>query len=282
MAAASRIEVDGTVSSGGLPAPGTGRSTTADALRRLLRSGERPSAAALAEAIRPVVPIGHPTGVPVDGPLGALLPSGHLPAGAVVTLDGEPGTGRTSVGLELLAATTATGAWAAVVDPRGVVGGRAAEEAGVDLARVAVVRGVTADRWPTVVAALLDGVAVVLAEAPSALPVADARRLAARARERRATLVVLGAWPERAGLRLRAVGATWYGLDEGEGLLAHRLLTVEGDDRAGRARRVDLVGPGPGVAPAAWIGPHPAGPVEPLVPVEPPGPVGPVAVPVAG
>ena len=111
-------------STGGVPAPGTGRSTTADALRRLLRSGERPSAAALAEAIRPVVPVGQPTGVPVPGPLGSLLPSGHLPAGTVVSLGGEPGTGRTSVALELLAATTGTGGWAAVVDPFGTLGGR--------------------------------------------------------------------------------------------------------------------------------------------------------------
>jgi hypothetical protein len=256
------------------------RSTTADALRRLLaRSDQRPTAAALAEAIRPVVPVGQPTGIRVDGPLGALLPGGHLPAGAVVSLDGDPGTGRTSVGLELLAATTTAGSWAAVVDPAGLLGGRAAEEAGIDLGHVAVVRGVTAARWPTVVAALLDGVAVVLATPPSVLPLADARRLAARARERRTTLVVLGAWPERAALRLRAVSSTWYGLDEGEGLLAQRLLTVEGEDRAGRARRVDLAGPGP-VAPPPELAVVPAA-VAPAVAVVPY--LGdPIAVPAAG
>ena len=45
------------------------------------------------------------------------------------------------------------------------------------------------------------------------------------------------------------------GLDEGEGLLTGRLLTVEGDDRGGRSRRVDLVRPGAWDSPLAWAGP---------------------------
>jgi len=263
-----------------LTAAGTGGTGTAGAgaaaaLRRLLaRADGPPSTAALAEALRPAGPAGRAGGVPVDGPLGSLLPDGRLPVGAVVGVTGAPGTGHTSVALELLAAATRAGSWAAVVDVTGVIGGRAASEAGVDLGHVAVVRGVDAARWPTVVAALLDGVALVVAEPPAVLPLADARRLAARARERRATLVALGDWPERPALQLRAVSSTWYGLDDGEGLLAHRLLTVEGDDRTGRTRRVDLVGPAP-------AGGGPCRETAPATLTDAPGDA-PAAVPLAG
>src|SRR6266513_2306434 len=120
----------------------------------------------------------------VDGPVGAFLPAGGIRRGSTVALDGPPGAGSTTVACALAAAATRLGEWAAVVDPDGTFGGRAAAGAGVALERCAVVRHVPADRWSTVVAALLDGVAVVVAAIPPYLRAGDARRLTARARER--------------------------------------------------------------------------------------------------
>jgi hypothetical protein len=68
---------------------------------------------------------------------------------------------------------------------------------------------------------------------------ADARRLAARARERGSVLVVAGkGWPEAADVRLAVTRSEWHGLDGGAGVGAGRL----------RGRRVEVVGGGRGAA----------------------------------
>ena len=121
--------------------------------------------------------------------LATAVPS--VQRGTVVAVGGAIGSGATSTVLGFAAAATAVGEWAAVVDGSGTLGGLAAAEAGVDLARLAVVRDVPRARWSTVVAALLDGVTVVIAELPRGLRVGDARRLVARTRERGAVLVAL-------------------------------------------------------------------------------------------
>ena len=92
----------------------------------------------------------------------------------------------------------------------------------------------------------------------------DARRLAARARERGSVLVRVGAgravtlasgrrpaasgWPEGPDLGLEVVSARWDGLGDGHGRLTRRVVTVEATGRRGaaRPRRVDLLLPGPG------------------------------------
>src|SRR5581483_7612982 len=153
------------------------------------------------------------------------------------------GSGATSLLLSLLAAGTAAGEWAAVVDGDGVLGGLAAAEAGVALERLAVVRAVPPALYGRVVATLLDGVTVEAAVVPRGFRPADARRLEARARERAAVLVAAGAWPGEAALRLRAEHVAWRGLGRGEGLLAERVLrvAVSGRGSAGRERIADLV-----------------------------------------
>src|SRR5213079_731476 len=129
----------------------------------------------------------------VPGPLGALLPGGAVQRGTVVAVDGDAGAGATSVALEL--AATAAGEWAAAIELDASLGGLAAGEAGVALERFAVVRRVPPARWAAVVAALLDGFSVVLAEVPAYARVGDTRRLLARARERGGVLVAMGPWP---------------------------------------------------------------------------------------
>ncbi len=164
----------------------------------------------------------------VPGPLGTTVP--EVQRGSVVVVGGSIGSGATSVAFGLAAAASAAGEWAALVEDTTTIGALAAAEAGVDLARFAVVRPVSRDRWPTVVAALLDGMSVVLATVPRGLRVGDARRLIARARERAAVLVPMGAdprvWPVEAAMRIEARGAIWPGLGAGDGLLAARVPDV--------------------------------------------------------
>jgi hypothetical protein len=182
--------------------------------------------AEVADRVRPVVGAADRL-IAVPGALGEALPGGGLRRGAVVTIDGVEGCGTTSVALVLAAAVTAAGDWAAVVDAHGTFGGRAAAEAGVVLERFAVVRRAPPNRWATVVAALLDGFAFVAADVPLRCRLGDARRLAARARERGATLVMLGPWPAEAALRLHTTASQWSGLGVGHGLLGARELQVE-------------------------------------------------------
>ena len=162
----------------------------------------------------------------IPGPLGGLVPGGALQRGSVTTVAGTPGAGATSLALGLAAAATAAGEWAAAVDLPGSLGGLAARECGIELARFAVVRGVPRDRWSTVVAALLDGVSLVMADVPPGLRAGDAHRLVARARERRTALVMVvppaRSWPGEATLRLHADGGPWPGLMPGRGILEAR------------------------------------------------------------
>ena len=167
--------------------------------------------------------------LPVGGVLGELLPAGGVQRGSTVAVQGLAGSGSTTVAFALAAAATASGEWAAVVDPAAspwTLGARAAAEAGVDLERLAVVPRVPADRWGAVVAALLDGVTVVVAAVPPRVRLGDARRLVARARERGAVLVAFGAWPVEAAVRVHTGAGGWHGLDAGSGLLETRELNV--------------------------------------------------------
>lgn len=205
----------------------------------------RAALAGLAEGARPVTGA-HERVVPVTGPLGGLLPGGALRRGSVVVVGGPCGAGATSAALALAGAVTAVGEWAAAVDLEGSLGGRAAAEAGVALDRFAVLRGVPPGRFASVVAVLLEGMSLVLAELPRGLRPADARRLAARARERGSILVPcerVATWPAEATLRVRAEGGRWPGLGAGSGVLRERTvrIRVEGRGAAARGRAGALV-----------------------------------------
>jgi hypothetical protein len=199
---------------------------------------------AVADRARPVT-LARERALPVAGPLGELLPGAALLRGTVVQVDGDAGAGATSLAFALAAAATQAGEWVGAVDLAGTLGAEAAAAAGVDLARFPVVRlpHRELDRWATVVAALLDGMGLVLAELPRHARLGDARRLTARARERGAVLVVLPSavarWPGDVGLHLVAEGGAWSGLEPGAGLLASRALQlrVEGRGAAARVRR---------------------------------------------
>jgi len=188
---------------------------------------------AVAARTRPFVAAGDRL-LAVTGRIGEQLPAGGLQRGSTISVDGSPGAGATTVALTLAAAATVAGEWAAVVDPDGTLGARAAVAAGVELERLAVVRRVTPDRWAAVVAALLDGITVVVAAVPPHLRLGDARRLVARARERKAVLVAFGPWPVEAALRIHTGRCAWSGLGAGTGLLDTRDLRIDVEGKGAR------------------------------------------------
>ncbi|WNB86829.1 hypothetical protein [Cellulomonas sp. ATA003] len=101
----------------------------------------------------------------------------------------------------------------------------------------------------TVLAALLDGVDVVVVGDGAALVDADRRRLTARARERGTVLLSTSTWPG-AHVVLAAEPVGWTGLGDGHGhLRRHRLaVTRSGRGSAGRAARAEVVLPLPAQA----------------------------------
>jgi hypothetical protein len=190
--------------------------------------------------------------LPVLPALQPLLPGRGLRRGTTVTVSRSA-----ALALALVAGASAAGSWIAAVGlpDLGIV---AAAETGIALERLALVPAPGARAWPTVVAALLDAIDVVLVRAPARLPAAQARRLAARARERGAVLVPLGAWPGPADLRLTVTSSVWHGLGQGHGSLHSRQVEVliTGRGPAARERRAGLWLPSPegGIAPAASAG----------------------------
>jgi hypothetical protein len=174
--------------------------------------------------------------LPVVGPLQPLLPGGGLRRGTVVGV-----TGSVTLALAVLAGPSQAGSWTAVVGLPSV-GMLAASELGLDLGRCALVPA-PGPTWPTVVAALLDAIDVVAVAVPAGgggrVRAADARRLAARARERGSVLVVVGSWPEAPDVRLSVApsgGVSWDGLAHGHGALRRRSLSVVAGGRGAAAR----------------------------------------------
>ncbi len=193
----------------------------------------------VARAARPLV-LARDRSVALGGTLAELVPDGAVVRGSVLRVSGAPGAGSTTVAFELAAAFTALGEWAAAVDLDGTLGPLAAGEAGAALERFAVVRRVPPARWATVVAALLEGVSLVIAEVPRGVGMGDARRLVARARERESVLVVAETrgvvWPAGAAFAVHAAGSVWDGVGRDAGLLAGRRLQVVVEGRGAAAR----------------------------------------------
>lgn len=145
-----------------------------------------------------------------------LLPDGLRRGSTTAVL------GSTSLVLAMIAAAcTAREAWAAVVGQPSL-GLLAAAQTGVALERLAVVPQPGVDA-PTVVAALLDGIDVVVVGPGTHLADADRRRLMARARDRGSVLLATAPWPG-AGTVLTVEGGRWTGVGDGDGRLrAHEV-----------------------------------------------------------
>src|SRR5829696_1229256 len=135
-------------------------------------------AAARTELVGPGTTLADERLLPVVPALEPLLPGHGLRRGTTVAV-----AGSLALALALVAGASAAGSWVAAVDlpDLGIV---AAAETGVALERLALVPAPGARAWPAVVAAFLDAIDVVLVGSPPRLPAAQARRLAARARQR--------------------------------------------------------------------------------------------------
>jgi hypothetical protein len=181
--------------------------------------------------------------------LRALLPHGNLRRGSTVAV----APGATSLVFALLAEASMVGSWCVAVGlPR--LGLVAAAEAGMAIERLALVPH-PGPEWASVVAALLDGVDIVVAAPQGPVSAQVASRLAARARQRGGVLVPVGRWPG-ADLTLEVIGGAWRGLERGRGRLRRREVEVvaHGRGAAARPRRARLWLPGSAdvVTPAEW------------------------------
>ncbi|GIF05736.1 hypothetical protein Asi03nite_32740 [Actinoplanes siamensis] len=155
-----------------------------------------------------------------------------------------PAGGGTSLMLALLAAASRAGSWCAVVGLP-ALGALAAAESGIALERLALVPEPGSD-WPTVVAALIDGVDVVVTAVPGAVSGTVVSRLAARARQRGCVLVPFGDWAG-ADVTLQVSSGRWEGLGDGWGRLRRREVTVLANGRGAAARPRELTLWMPGV-----------------------------------
>jgi hypothetical protein len=168
-----------------------------------------------------------------------LLPWGGLQRGAVIAVGtgDATGGGAGTLAFSLLAAASATGSWCAAVGT-GDPGILAIAELGVDLDHLALVPD-PAGAWPEVTATLLDDMDIVLVCPPGRVRPGVARRLAARARQRRAVLVVQAgpeAWPEGPDVRLTVESGAWDGVDRGHGYLRGRHVEVVSSGRRSAVR----------------------------------------------
>jgi hypothetical protein len=186
-------------------------------------------------ASEPVGADGIERSLPVVPELRPLIPGGHLRRGTTIAV----APGSTSLLFALLAEASTAGSWCAAIGlPR--LGLVAAAEAGIAVDRFALVPN-PGPEWASVVAALLDGVDIVVAATPGPTGAQVAARLTARARQRGSVLVPIGTWPG-ADLTLEVVGGTWHGLGQGRGRLRHREVEVVtcGRGAAARTRRARL------------------------------------------
>lgn len=160
--------------------------------------------------------------LPVPALLEPILP--RFQKGTVVVAESS------SICLSLLSGISKQGGWCASVGLP-ALGLLAASEAGINLERFVLVPH-PFERTAEVIAALADTMDAVLI-GPK-LNQQQARRLAARARQRGSVLIAQTDWPQP-DLRLEVVSRRWMGLHQGWGYLTKGTLEVECKGRGAAA-----------------------------------------------
>lgn len=192
-------------------------------------------------ALAPLFPGGGlRRGCTVEVAIGGPLALGRSAAPVDASYQAAPAAGGSTLLLNLLAGASTAGCWCALVGAPGL-GLAAAAEAGVDLARLALVPA-PGPAFARVVGALMDGFDLVAVHPPARLTPAEARAASARARRFGAVLISAGPWPG-ADVRLTPVQDGWEGLGTGHGRLRSRRLVVSASGRGsagGQPRRVEL------------------------------------------
>lgn len=192
--------------------------------------------------------------LPISEELRSLLPDRGLRRGSTIQI--KKSAGATSLAIALLSRPLNAGSWAAVIGLPGF-GVEAATDKGVPLKRLALVPRPGSD-WREVTAAMLDSLDMVLLTPPGRCRSGDARRLAARARQRGSVLIICPpeqhaihgssryspnmSWPESADIDLEVVATEWFGLRRGHGRLRERTVSIVASGRrmSGPVRRASL------------------------------------------
>ncbi len=192
--------------------------------------------------------------LPIAEELRSILPDRGLRRGSTIQIKNS--AGATSLAMALLAKPLNAGSWAAVIGLPGF-GVEAATNTGVPLRRLALVPRPGSD-WREVTAAMLDSLDIVLLTPPGRCRSGDARRLAARARQRGSVLIICPPeqhanhssghrspamnWPESTDIDLEVVAIEWLGLRRGHGRLRERTVSIVASGRrlSGPARRISL------------------------------------------
>ncbi|MCU1558823.1 MAG: hypothetical protein JWN09_2818 [Microbacteriaceae bacterium] len=166
-----------------------------------------------------------------------LLPGGGLKEGATYSVDSSA-----TLLMALLVGPSAAGSWCGVV---GVpeFGVEAAQRFGIDLERLVLVPH-PGDQWLGVAAAVADVLGVVVIRPPRRANDSSVSRLTARLRQRGATLIVLGPWPQSEAM-LSLSESNWSGIGQGHGHLSARQVTVTVTSRVGRPRSARMWLPDP-------------------------------------
>ena len=196
--------------------------------------------ASLAATMRPVA-MAASRSIGVGAPWDAVLPEGGLRRGTTILVNGE--VGALTAACSLIALPTSRGHWAGLVgvDDPGVV---AMADLGVSLAHTLFLPR-PRDAWVEATADLIDGVDLVVVRPPSRPAHGVARRLMARARERRVVLIVVSeprsAWPVPADASIEITHTQWR---LGSTLRERQLsLLVSGRGAARRGDNVTLALP---------------------------------------
>lgn len=129
-------------------------------------------------------------------------------------------------------------------------GWAASVRSGVAAQRTVVVDEPPVSQWGQVIAALVDTFDLVVVDPTHQVTASDARRLAARTRERGSVMVDVRVddgrrrfrWPIDADLSFSVSTSAWSGLGDGFGRLDDRELTVSASGRRGadRQRRIQV------------------------------------------
>ncbi|WP_331757967.1 hypothetical protein OG225_41760 (plasmid) [Nocardia sp. NBC_01377] len=174
--------------------------------------------------------------IPIEGPLGQLLPHGGLPRGSVVCCSGSA-----TILMGLLAQASGAGRNVAMVGNPGA-GWLACAELGGELERIAHVLPPPGSDVLEVVTILADGIDVIALSDPSvtAAP-ARSKVITARIRERGAVLLTASPTVIRPSLTITARARGYDGLGQGSGRLRRILFEVAVTERSGSRRTARIV-----------------------------------------
>ncbi len=181
--------------------------------------------------------------LPTHPAIADLLPGGGLKQGAAYSVERS-----SALVMALLAGPSAAGTWCGVV---GIpdFGVEAAGQFGIDLGRLVLVPR-PGDQWLAVAAAVADVLGVVVIRPPKRASDSNVARLTARLRQRGATLIVMGPWPQSEAM-LSLSQSEWSGIGEGHGHLTARQVTVTVSSRLDsrpRSARLWLPDPSAGLS----------------------------------